>query len=350
MLLEAVILTCNSHIKQDRTIAATYHVLTGKRSIQTLQDAHLYALESFFGTAKSLDKQVFDKKVDQLARENLLRQTAPSVYQVSSQGEEWLKHHSQQLPMAYFNGLACHEAGNLFAKRLLLLVQTLTNSQNNHFSFIPVVDHQDAENWVRQFYQANRFQENKLLPQLYKELYHLLKRFSDREAGMFVDRLTGYKNYGMSRFQLAEKYSLPEADVPLYLLAITHQMLTLLEEENTKYRVLTYIRSDLQQSPMLTNSAAITQRLLHQGNTISQIAAKRRLKENTIYDHVVEIALYDANFPTEHFMDRNTHLEIIHAINQKKTQKLKQLKEAVHDEISYFQIRLVLARTNRIKK
>lgn len=349
MLLEAVILTCISHIKQDRSIAATYHILTGKRSIQTLQDVHLYALQSFYGTAKSLDKQAFDEEVKQMTRNSMLLETAPSVFKLSSQGENWLKLHSQEFPLAYFNGMAFHETGNLFTKRLLLLVQTLTNSHKNYFSFIPVVDNQDAENWVRQFYQARRFQENKMLSQLYKELHHLLKRFSDREAGMFVDRLTGYKNYGMSSYQLAEKYSLTEIDVPLYLLAITHQLLTLLEEE-TKCRLLSYIFNDLRQTSLLTNSAAITHRLFNQGNTISQIAAKRRLKENTIYDHVVEIALYDYNFPTERFMDRNTHQEINHAIKQTNTQKLKQLKEAVRDEISYFQIRLVLARTRRIKK
>ncbi|HLQ97926.1 MAG TPA: hypothetical protein VK135_04495, partial [Candidatus Dormibacteraeota bacterium] len=49
-----------------------YHLLTGKRSIQTVQDVHLYQLDRFFGIFKKLNKPTFDQMVDELMEQQLL--------------------------------------------------------------------------------------------------------------------------------------------------------------------------------------------------------------------------------------------------------------------------------------
>ena len=68
---------------------------------------------------------------------------------------------------------------------------------------------------------------------------------------------------------------------------------------------------------------------------------------NTIYDHIVEIALHDDNFPIEPFVSREKQDEIFKAAEKLKTRKLKLIKEAVGEDIDYFQIRLALTKRHR---
>src|SRR5690625_7952103 len=90
-----------------------------------------------------------------------------------------------------------------------------------YFSFIPVIDKTDVTDWVKRTYKQMKSLDNKGLPVLYKELYMLLSHFSDVEAELFVDRLTGFRNYGMSLEQLSMSYKMDKADIQLLLTSLT---------------------------------------------------------------------------------------------------------------------------------
>lgn len=80
------------------------------------------------------------------------------------------------------------------------------------------------------------------------------------------------------------------------------------------------------------------------GHSLVEIAQKRRLQINTIYDHVVEIALKEHSFNISKYAPEEVQQEIIEVMKQLHSYKLKDIKQAVRDDISYFQIRLVIAR------
>src|SRR5699024_10079118 len=112
-----------------------------------------------------------------------------------------------------------------FTDRLLLIVQTLANSMMGDFRFIPVVDKNAVQVWVKSFYQRIKSQTGGYRRRLYQELNSVLYTVKEQEANLFVDRLTGYKTYGMSSQQLADIYGLSVMDVPLVWTRIIHQLL-----------------------------------------------------------------------------------------------------------------------------
>ncbi|HAL00410.1 MAG TPA: hypothetical protein DCP50_05455, partial [Exiguobacterium sp.] len=59
----------------------------------------------------------------------------------------------------------------------------------------------------------------------------------------------------------------------------------------------------------------------------------------------VEIAMYAPTFPLDYFVDTAQQEEIRHIAQQLKTYALKRIKSAMQSDVSYFQIRLVLARS-----
>ena len=102
--------------------------------------------------------------------------------------------------------------------------------------------------------------------------------------------------------------------------------------------------SDLHQQK-LTHSTQLTLQLINEGRSIIEIANTRRLKVNTIEDHLVEIVLSDRQFPIGDYVPNKMENKIWEAVNHLQTKQLKVIKQWLKDdEISFFQIRLVLAK------
>ncbi|MBP1949533.1 helix-turn-helix domain-containing protein [Virgibacillus litoralis] len=347
MLLDRIVITCCSQLKTGRSVSAIYHLLKGKKSIQTVQDAHIYKLDNFYGIYKSLKKQNFDGKIDKLTSAGLIQHNGNSSVIPTTLGYEWLQKNANSIPLYYFNGMKYSSSATIFFERLVLLIQTITNSSNNNLNFIPVVDDKPVvTGWVKKQYYVIKQDQNYFLQSFYDELYDLLKCFQDQEASMFVDSLTGFKHYGMSSYQLANNYNLNLIDVPLALTGIIHHMLFTIEQDSRKYPLLSRIKNELPEYSNTTKSATKTRELLNCHYTAEEISIIRNLKLNTIYDHIVEIALYDERFPLDNYIDEQGQQEVLNVINRLKSYKLKDIKQEINKEISYFQIRLVLAVEN----
>ena len=74
------------------------------------------------------------------------------------------------------------------------------------------------------------------------------------------------------------------------------------------------------------------------------------LKVATIEDHFVEIALREKDFSIEMFMEKEKVDKVIKVIEALQTRKLRVLKQAVGEDISYFEVRLVLARMEGVNE
>ncbi|RKQ37691.1 helix-turn-helix domain-containing protein [Oceanobacillus halophilus] len=351
MILKWILLTCYKHLNGERTTSSIFHLLKGKRSIQTVQDAHIYKLDQYYGIHKRIKKVDIDAVTQELLRAGYIQHHAvnESSFIITGPGIEWLEKHTIDI---FFKGLMYYEKSDVFLDRLLLLIQTLTNSKENNFSFIPIVENPKVEFWVKQIYRKVKGKEASFLRNLYNELHIILNQFPDKEAEIFVDRLTAYKNFGLSLFQLAEKHQITEDDAHLVHTSSIHRILEKVENDSIEFPVLSLFLKGLSNEMMsqITISAKETYQLLQSGYTIEQIAFTRRLRENTINDHIVEIALYLDDFPIWNYVKEQEQTEILQAINQAKSHKLKEIKSRVSEHINYFQIRLVLAMQARLQK
>lgn len=349
MILEQILLRCFHRIHGERSSSNIYHLINGKRSIQTIQDAHIYKLEKYFGIYKNISKSYFDIKIQELLQSNYLINInkEESIYVITNQGLEWINLYPDE--QYFFNGLSYLDKAGIFMDRLLLLIQTLTNSKMNFYSFIPVISNQEIEHWVKKIYRNVKGSESKILNQIYSELNQLLMLLPDNQAMMFVDRLSGYKLYGLSLYQLAEKYQLTKDDVHLVLESIIHRMIYILEKDPTNFPKLSMFIDGQSGLSQLTHSAKQTYHYLLKNYTVEQIAKMRRLKENTIYDHLVEIAFYYEDFPIRNYVTEEEEMEILDVIKTTKSHRLKHIKDKLNKNINYFQIRLVIALENKRK-
>lgn len=349
MYFEAAVLHCHQKMQKERSISATYYLLQGKPSIQTIQDGQIYQLNQYFGLYKQLAKDRFFQIIQHLLERRLLeKQNGENYFHITKLGENFIEQH--RIRPNYLQGDKYRNIDQLFFQRILLLVQVFTNSKMNHMKFLPIIENRDVERWVKIFYQKWKQRSAHVLKTLHDEFINILSPLDDIYAEIFVDQLTGYQRIGLTVEQIAHRYKMSVESAYLLHVNTLHYMLQTIETDKKDYPLLHTVCKDLLQQSSLTKSTKLTKRLLDIGYSLHEVATKRRLRLNTIYDHVVEIALKERNFPISQFVPEEVEKEIVRAVTNLQTYKLKDIKKAVADEISYFQIRLVLAKIDQLMK
>ncbi|MFJ7852689.1 helix-turn-helix domain-containing protein [Peribacillus frigoritolerans] len=346
--LQAIILYAIKKFQGERSIYAIYHMLQGKKSSQTIQDAHLFGLTDIFGTMPRFTRQQLNQNIEHSLKHDLINLTdKPDAYEISLQGERMLDDYFKNNPFPeYLNGWKYHNITPVFWGRLNLLIQTISHIVHNERRFYPIQRNPKIQFFVKEFLHANRQDRALIAQHLYDELVSLLENQSDMKRDIFILKLTGINRIGLTFEQIAKRKNTEEEYVRYTFLDSLHQMLAEMETGGD-YPLLSSLTSDWKRSgnPHLTQSTKTTLRYIQEGKNLGEIAEIRRLKVNTIEDHLVEIVLSEKDFPISDYVTIEDEKEIAEAIKELGTKKLKAIKQMVDNkQISFFQIRLVLAK------
>ncbi|MBM7569794.1 helix-turn-helix domain-containing protein [Aquibacillus albus] len=342
-MFKDVVLDCIYKLNGERSASAIYHLLTGKRSSQTLQDARIYHLKNYFGILKSLNRSKFLECINQLNNNDFIIVEENNYVILTERGFSYLKKISNQEQLSQFSGLNYERITNIFNSRLQLFIQTITNVHSNNYSFLAISDDKSVQIWVKKLFNNKQNEIDKWIYGIYSELFAILSTMSQMEASVFVDRLTGFNKIGLSKMQLAKKYKQSYEDIELMLVLIIHKMLNQLiyKKQNSEFLIIFF--DDLLQESFVTDSATKTYQLLKQGFGIDEICKIRKLKESTIQDHLVEIAYVDPFFDTQVFLPDEEERDITHIVEKYQTRRLKDINGYLDHKYSYFKIRLALA-------
>jgi uncharacterized protein YpbB len=343
--IEAVVLYCLKEIKGERTIFSIFHLLKGKRSSQTIQDAHLYSLTSLFYSYPPIDRDSFTKVVSSLYKKKLIAESEAEKYILTEEGDQQLTIFFKEKPFpAWLNGWLYGSTVEVLWKRLSLLVQVLSHYIRASQRYYPVQRERDVQTWIKSFLNEPPVPLKQLNNSLYTDIVSLARQesFPD-DPDLLICRLTGGEFIGLTRGQAADRLGIGEDEYWYRFLNVLHYTAGEVTSEKTKYPVLYALISDLVPEITLTQSSEETYKLLKRGMDIKRISELRRLKESTIEDHVVEIALNDKVFSIERFVPEADIEHILHIARKVNMRKLKPIKDAL-PQLSYFQIRLTLAR------
>lgn len=332
-LADGVLLLAIKRLNGERSERSLYHVLNGKRSATTLQDAFFYELEPVFGQfpqttysyeslLKGFEKRGWlDRKQFKLTEAGNLLSSPETVKDL-------------------FNRLGGErrDYNATTWKRLSLFVQTFMSREHER-TFYPVQADRPAEQWVKQLLQIDR--DWKVLMQTFHhEIEDALDIIGDPYATAVVYRFTGAFETGLTYEQIASLLDVDAETARLYFLAGWNELLTVLPRE-AKLRGFTYGLS----TERMTFSARESYDLFLKGYSFQQVQSRRRLRTSTIEDHVVEMAMYLDTFPLDQFVP-SKDIATIEKLRDPKSWALKPIFEKMGN-VSYFQIRLVFARLKR---
>jgi uncharacterized protein YpbB len=342
---DAVFLYCLKQIKDERSIYSLFHLFQGKKSSQTIQDAHLYKLTPFFRALPFLTRIELETIIKELTSRGFLEQVASENFQLTKEGERELYEFPKcmTIPPKFLEGWKYHHLTTLFWERLSLLVQVSSNLINKNKGFIPIQNKQETQDWLKKFLKMQNTNRFELAEQLYTELIKCLHEEKSIEPAVLVLRLTGHNKIGLTSDQAAERLEMTNTHYHLEFLNILHYMIKTLSITQNAFPLLSSLVQDVQKEVPLTLSTEKTFQLLEKGYVPNEIAAMRNLKMSTIEDHIVEIALHVKEFELNRYVQPDIEKRIMEVASKTSAKKLKQIREHV-DGANYFEIRLVLAR------
>lgn len=103
--LSMIVLFCLHKINGERTVYSILHLLNGKKSSQTIQDAHFFRLTPFFSINPSLKRVELEWIIDFLKKQGFISQNGEQSYSLTSLGIEQLKAYFKQNPISiHLNG------------------------------------------------------------------------------------------------------------------------------------------------------------------------------------------------------------------------------------------------------
>jgi uncharacterized protein YpbB len=298
-----------------------------------------------FGVLPRIQRNDIDQAVDYLKSLNLIQKDTESSYRVTSNGEEKLQFF--HLP-ASLNGYKYDSISTVFWERLSLTVQSLSNLIHYETRFFPIHRDPPLLKWVKSFLKGQPLNREQLGEKLYEELIRAFLNLDEQKATIFVSKLTSHHRIGLTNEQLSDMFKKSKIEINILFLSTIHYLLTVIEEEGKEYPLLSTIATMDKNYTTLTKSTEKTYELLSMGKSIDEIAKLRYLKRNTIEDHIVEIVLSDESFDVKPFITTENYEMIKSCIQAMNTNQLKSIKQALSIPVSYFEIRLVLARVGGI--
>ncbi|WP_049681985.1 helix-turn-helix domain-containing protein [Peribacillus loiseleuriae] len=346
---EMIVLYCIRIFNGERSVYAILHMLKGKKSSQTIQDVHLFGLTNLLGTLPDITRRQLEITVDKLLQSGLLIVLPQNgYYLITSIGQELLQQHVKKYPFPEtLNGFRFQNRTQPYWSRLSLLIQTISHIIHKQNRFYPIQRNFQTQTWVKRYLAQNRQNRVEIGRHLFDELSTLLEKRPEKERAIFVKRLTGIHRIGSTYSQISKELHEDEWYVRYLFLGTIHFMLQEFDDSSVQYPYLYSIIKDIQGNShtQLTNSTQMTLKYLQTGKSLEEIAFIRRLKRSTIEDHIVELAYSDPLFNISRFMSQKIEEVIRIASKTSRTKQLRAIKEIVaNDEISFFQIRLVLAK------
>lgn len=340
-----ILLYILSRINGQRTVYSGYHILQGKKSAQTIQDIHLFQLKEVFSILPQLNKDVYSNWIDRLVTEGYIE--VDSVTFAVTQKGKLLIESEVANPVNNLNGFKYHKIDYKWFKTLQLLFQSLSNLTYQNRRFIPITDDFESQVHVKKILSVQNHQS--LAELLKKELKFLLSECNELCADIFTLQLSGYNRIGLNQRQVSDLFQLNVEDVQVITKDLIHNMLTNINHDRDLYPILSGLIREGDQTS-LTSSAQKTYLLLQKGRSIKEIERIRHLKESTVQDHIIEIATQVDDFDIEVFVDSETVNNVIKVLEQTNTKRLKNLMEHLNHSVSYFELRLVLAKYHTYKE
>lgn len=340
-----VVLYCLSKYNGERSINAIYHLLQGKKSSQTIQDAKLFKLEPFFQSLQQLTKKDIDDIIFELQNSEVISMTNKDTYILTEKGLFYLENYMKKYPIPpYLNGWRYHKKALVFWQRLSLSVQTLSFLLYENSAFTPVINDDETQLFVKSYLKKtkNRYDASSVI---FNEVKSLLQTIPQLQAEIFVLHLSGYHRIGYTIEQIGRFIHLDREYTFILFQSVLHFMIDEIEKNSIFYKhLMPFIQQNDQSREPITQSSQKTYELLCLNKSISEIASIRNLKESTIEDHIVEIASEIKSFPIEPFVSKDLQKKIVDSFNSLETKKLKPIRSSLNNTVSYFQIRLVLGR------
>ena len=231
-----------------------------------------------------------------------------------------------------------------------LLTQVFSELSYENNQYIPIVKHPSHQENVRQLFQQFRLNKKQLLNVWVKEQLFLLKQMDKEFADVFANQLTGHELIGKTRTQLSENYEMMALEFDFYFKDILEEVLQIVQANKKDLSLNNKVLEVLHQETHCGLSASTfeTYELLKKGWNLTEIAKQRAIKENTVREHILEMAFVFESFPYKTFIPSNIYGKLHQGFDKIDTFTYQEAKSDI-EQLEFMHYRLVELERMRLK-
>lgn len=317
------------------------HIFQGKRTPSMFYLAERNGWHHAFAQFKNSSEESVDKVLQVLLQDALI-EPQDKGFVLTQKGQLVCRafYEDRYYPkISTFSNLTIRKK---FWDRYQLFVQTFSEMSYENNRYTPIIKHPHHQENVRLLFQ--QFHKDKVLlkENWIKEQNFLFNQLGESRANVIAAQLTGHRKIGETKGQVQEQLRMDDLEYFFYHQDTIEALLEKIQKHPKEAVISHAIMSQLQieTNHGLSMSTNETFQLLGHGHTISDIANIRRLKENTIREHILELAFILYDFPFKAFVPEKLYQDLHTAFDKNETYTYRNAKNDF-DDLEFIYYRLV---------
>lgn len=265
-----------------------YHILSGKRTASNLYTAKTLNLIPIFGLKETMSRREYDAQFTKwLGSGWIVAQDdayVPTPFALTLlENAEATDFFPQYMNIGRFG-----HAVELFWARMQLLVQVVSHQAYGATGYIPIVGDRDVQVWVKEWVRSHKNTPH--FPTTFgQEWLQTLSFLPSKHAQLITSALSGYEKIGTTSRQRSFLLGVDRQRADLeFIEALHHFYRVCRKQPNCPYLYQLAREADHATFEGVTQSTYATIQLVKQNKNPVEISRLRRLKENTIWEHLIE--------------------------------------------------------------
>ena len=273
-------------------LSSVCHLLNGKRTASVLTFGFFQDSLPFFGLFPNMTIEFLKKRCLQLGAQGLLDRE-DDRFIITAKGLATIDGEILGLANKY-DGVCYSRTAQPFFELLLFATQVVSHASYQERHYIPIDSNNFHQYQVKRWYAKHKVNPT-FIADFYQEWERLVLAFPESERESLVAMLSGVTQVGQTFDQAFYQDVQQCSKVEKYLMktALQHAFIKEVDSFSGDYPLFYSLYAILLETAG-NRSAAETYRLSKAGHSVEAIKIKRRLKESTIVDHIIEGLILDA--------------------------------------------------------
>lgn len=262
----------------------------GKRTPSNLFIAEKNHLQSLFNAQYDLSTKQWEEALHRLYNEKYI-QVNEGVYTGTAAGEKRKKEFLRDNAIfSDTDSLEFAQTRKEIWTWFVFVSQVLSEYAFDNKNYIPYSSNRENQRRIKNWLKKQKKPLDELRQLWSEDLIEYMKDLPDNYRYLLIDQLVGYNKEGLTDRQLSEKYKLSKVELDIVMNQLMQVLIT------RQFGSESVINSLIQEVHLLNNkglshSASVTLKLINQSWSLEAISRERRIKMNTVKEHILEAVL-----------------------------------------------------------
>lgn len=321
------------------TLKQLHLIAIGKRTpsvLYTIEKNKLYALFTLFPACSIAE---WKKVIQYLVDEEVVK-IQEGFISLTPKGIKEKSHFNLTYPYSNdLDQLRFSSTKERFWHRLIFITQIFSEYSYHNKKYVPYVSTLETQYSVKRWLIKHEKAMDELCSLWYHELTALFSTFPIDDSNLICRHFVGHQYSGSTSRQLQEVYGLTSEHYTVLTNQLSYQIGQQAKESLPLLASL-WDTTHADCNEGLSHSAWLSKTLLEKGMSITDVAKRRKLKPNTVKEHILECVLI-VDWPEFKTHIDPYHYALLHSLFEtSKTLTFSEAK-AMHPELDFFSFRLI---------